>query len=282
MSEALQPFSEDPDENFRMENEFLKMKIAAQFGGDFGAMEGLPPDIENQFLKNILQFEDHTAHKPVAIKKVMDLLGHPVFEPSATITDAAIDAALHHVMECYHQHDLHVDFIADYPERLKYEFLTTELLEHETDTSFMMPGMTWNFIYEEFHPNHGHDIEEQANNFIHAWFKQDKPIFEQLLSPKLPLPTPGILLERSEVIKKMGHLFDSFTAFQHTNYIVGEVSYEMDQDLGMGFAEGAMKYDAIMENGESIHFEGPMKIYFALQGYYWEVMYFIVPGFEWG
>ena len=50
-------FSDDPEENLRMQNDFLKMKMMAESGAFFGGEGGLPADIENQFLKNIMEFE---------------------------------------------------------------------------------------------------------------------------------------------------------------------------------------------------------------------------------
>ena len=146
----------------------------------------------------------------------------------------------------------------------------------------MMPGMSCNYIYEEFHPNHAYDIEEQARKFIDAWFKQDSTAFEHLLADKIPL-NPQNLLAQGEVIQRMQHVFDSFVSFENCEYIIGQLSYDIDEEQGlaMAFAEGAVRYDGIMENGESVHFEGPMKIYFALGGYYWDVMFFVMPGFKW-
>ena len=53
-------FSEDRDEDLRIENELLRLKLTAQFGEafEFDKTDDLPPAIENQFLKNVLAFEE--------------------------------------------------------------------------------------------------------------------------------------------------------------------------------------------------------------------------------
>jgi hypothetical protein len=53
-------FSDDYAENMRMENEFLRLKLKAQYGDAFHmeSNAGLPPEIENQFLKSMMAFED--------------------------------------------------------------------------------------------------------------------------------------------------------------------------------------------------------------------------------
>jgi hypothetical protein len=43
-------FSENPEENLRMQNDFLKMKMMAELGAFFGGESNLPSDVENQFL----------------------------------------------------------------------------------------------------------------------------------------------------------------------------------------------------------------------------------------
>ena len=71
-------FSDDPEENLRMQNDFLKMKMMAESGAFFGGEGGLPADIENQFLKNLMEFEKANANsKPATI---FDILGKPDFE----------------------------------------------------------------------------------------------------------------------------------------------------------------------------------------------------------
>ncbi|MEO6550068.1 MAG: hypothetical protein ABIN94_18845 [Ferruginibacter sp.] len=282
MNETIPAFSNDPEENLSMENAFLKMKIAAQFGGDFGTMEGLPPGIENQFLKNVLQFETNTANKPTLAKKLREMIGNPSFTSSPEIPDEALTAALETVNNYYKKHGHQVDFLAEYPDRLKYEFLVEELLDHECEDSFMIDGMTSYHIYEEFHRNHAYAIEEQNRTFIEAWFRKDATVFEQLLATQIPLGTDE-LLDQSQVIKKIADMFDSFVSFENCVWVMDQLSYDLDEEegLGMAFAEGGMKYDAVIESGELIHFEGPLKIYFALEGYYWNVIFFHIPGFVW-
>ena len=52
-------FSDNEIENLQIENEMLRIKLKAQFGDAFQmeSSNSLPPEIENQFLKNILAFQ---------------------------------------------------------------------------------------------------------------------------------------------------------------------------------------------------------------------------------
>lgn len=49
----------------------------------------------------------------------------------------------------------------------------------------------------------------------------------------------------------------------------------------LGFSEGVYKYDAIMENGEMLHFVDPYKLYMRRENNYWSIFYFVMPGFKW-
>ena len=51
------PLSIDPEENLRMENEILKLKLKAELGTEPHFMNNVPSEIENEFLKNVLAFE---------------------------------------------------------------------------------------------------------------------------------------------------------------------------------------------------------------------------------
>jgi hypothetical protein len=44
-------FSDDPEEQLKIENDILKLKLQAELGGAFEGEEGLSPDLENIFLK---------------------------------------------------------------------------------------------------------------------------------------------------------------------------------------------------------------------------------------
>ncbi len=54
------------------------MKMIAESGAFFGSDGNLPSDIENQSLKNVMEFEKaYTNAKP---QKIFDILGKPSFE----------------------------------------------------------------------------------------------------------------------------------------------------------------------------------------------------------
>jgi Na+-transporting NADH:ubiquinone oxidoreductase subunit NqrF len=48
----------------------------------------------------------------------------------------------------------------------------------------------------------------------------------------------------------------------------------------MGHAEGGIKYLVALKTGEKVPVGGPFKLYFSLEGGYWEIVYMILPGFK--
>src|SRR5688572_12535976 len=88
------------EEQLRAENDFLKMKLMLQHGAqiDTGVPSDLPPDIEHQFLSNVLEFEKQFAEcKSIT---VFEKIGKPTqFRPPSEIPDARIKAAWFELLE---------------------------------------------------------------------------------------------------------------------------------------------------------------------------------------
>lgn len=271
-------FSDDPQENFRMENELLKLKLQAQFGAKLGEGETLPPDIENEFLKNIYAFEQNLGdYKPI---KVIELLGSPDFRKASSLTNEALKKEYDRLIELMTQKAIAVDFIRPREERFMYKFITEELFDHKMGNS--MPGMITHFTYEEFHPDHELDIRNRTDDFLRDWFRKEFNEFSSELGNQFILAN-GQLLTRDETLAKIQNLFDCYTSFANCQVAMKEVKFQWNEEsqTGMGHAEGGVRYDAVSETGETFHFEGPFKLYLSNEDGWWSIFYFVFPGFEW-
>ncbi|MEO7048273.1 MAG: hypothetical protein ABI091_23440, partial [Ferruginibacter sp.] len=83
-------------------------------------------------------------------------------------------------------------------------------------------------------------------------------------------------------IRKMNIFLESFVEFKNDGYNIKDLNFEINEDgNGFGFSEGMIKYDAVMENNETIHYEGPYKFYMQRIDKFWDIFYFIMPGFDW-
>ncbi len=270
------PLSSDPEEDLRMQNEFLRLKVLAELGTTLQTIENLPPTIENEFLKNILAFESHNARAKRI--RVFDLLGRPDFTPCANLNDDNIEKALNSIINLLSEKNIVVDFLGTYENRTKYSFITEELFEHETDDMISI-GMTMHFIYEEFHPNHQLDIESRTNEFIAALFKQQLHEQPWTFSKQLIHPS-GKTWTKFEMADKLKEAFKTYLGFNGCQHYISNISFDLNLPTGIGYAEGAVKYVAITECQESKQIEGPFKLYFSLEDDWWSIFYFLFPGFE--
>jgi hypothetical protein len=274
-------FSDDPQENLRIENDFLKLKLKAQFGDAFfmDSNADLPPEIENQFLKNMMAFED--AHANAEYSTVYESLGKPAYKAADELTAAEISTELIRITAIMAEHSIALDICdGPYADEVIYKFITEELFAHEIEKTPVF-GMGWNFIYEEFHPNDKADIEKNTHEFLQHWFTRDFNEYCSELGYEFML-ADGRRLKRQDFFEKLKPFFDAFTAFKDDGYNIDEIKFELhDEGRGFGHAEGMLKYDAVMENGEIIHYEGPYKLYMSREDKWWTIFYFVMPGFEW-
>ena len=274
-------FSDDPQENLRIENDFLKLKLKAQFGDAFfmESNKDLPPEIENQFLKNMIAFED--AHANAEYTTVYESIGKPDYKPADELSAAQITAELERITAIMDEHNIALDFCdGPYADEVIYKFITEELFGHEIEKTPVF-GMGWNFIYEEFHPNDKADIEKNTHQFLQHWFTRDFNEYSSELGYEFIL-ADGRRLKRDELMNKLKPFFDAFIEFKDDGYNIEEIKFELhDEAPGFGHSEGMLKYDAVMENGEIIHYEGPYKLYMIREDKWWSIFYFVMPGFEW-
>lgn len=281
--EQEEKFSEDPMEHFKIENEILKMKLKAQFGDAFqmfASGENLPPDIENQFLKNMIQFEEN--YQNAEFITIGEKIGNPTFKLAKEIAPEDLRKEIDNVLALLATHQIQVDFMyepLDEPE--VYQFLTEEFLGKEIEKQ-TVEGAFCNFLYEEFKPNHREDLNALTHQFVLAWVTKNIEDVQQHLAKDL-MDDKGITYKESDIIKKVENFFTAFECFQNDGFNIDDISFKLDDDeeSGFGHGEGALKFEAVLENGEIILYEGAYKIYFTYQFGYWYIFYFVMPGFNW-
>lgn len=273
-------FSDDPEENLRMQNDFLKLKMMAESGAIFGGEGGLPPDIENQFLKNILEFEKNNAAPNQ--KKVRDILGNPKFEREESLDDINFEQAYKKLMKYLKKHCIVIDFSRERSDRFKYNFITGELFNHETSLA-PVKGMTTYFSYEEFHPDHEMDIKETTENFLNAFLDKKLTAEAYYLEDKI-LEPDGKEVAKAEYMKRMEAMYEATKPFENFSFKIEKIGFDLkdntDEITGMGFSEGTIKYDLTFQNGERKLIDGPFKIYFTLTWDVWSIFFFFLAGFN--
>ncbi|HLG40789.1 MAG TPA: hypothetical protein VI461_14015 [Chitinophagaceae bacterium] len=273
-------FSDDPGQNLRIENELLKLKMQAERGALFGGnMEGLPPEVEAEFLKNVQQFED-SFDKAREIT-VYECIGSPSYKNADELRPEEVKMEVEKMMELLHSKDIILEVLGRYELSVIYKFITEELF-HEKIRKVSIPGYIHSFVYEEFHPNHHVDIARTAQDFLDHWFEKGFTEDSTELAARL-ITAEGKIYSREEVLGKLHNCLNSYQSFINIKFRGSDTSVEWDEKegKGMGHAEGMFSYDAEVESGESIHIEGPFKLYMINEDGFWRIFYFVFPGFAW-
>jgi hypothetical protein len=273
-------FSDDPEENLRMQNDFLKMKMMAESGAWFGGEGGLPPEIENQFLKNVMEFEKVNAG--AKSKTIYELLDKPHFEDEMNLDEERFETEYARLNKLLEEHGMHVGFNREREDRFKYNFITKELFEHES--AFMpVKGMITGFLYEEFHADHELEITELTNRFLNDFFERNLDVDTCYINEQIAHPE-GKLIPREAIIKRFLSMYEAIPEFANTSFVIENQSFELyeneGKETGMGFTEGTVRYDVIFRDGERKKVNGPFKIYFSLERDCWTICFFYLAGYN--
>lgn len=273
-------FSEDPEENLRMQNDFLKMKMMAESGAVFGGSNDLPADIENQFLKNVLEFEK--ANSDEKSRSINEILGKPDFGDEKNLNEEKFKTEFDKLERLLKNNNIHVEFNRQRDDRFKYKFITKELFEHTT--SFVpVKGMSTYFLYEEFHPDHELEINDLTHLFLNDFLERNLDenihyINNQFLEPG------GNIVSLEELIKRFQSLYEAVPRFENTSFSIDKIDFELNESegkpTGMGFGEGVINYDLIFRDGRRKEIHGPFKIYFSREWDCWSICFFYLAGFN--
>lgn len=273
-------FSDNPAENLRIENDLLKLKLQAERGASFLETDTeIPPEIEAQFLRHVQAFEE--ACERCTEHTVRAALDYPVFPPAAALDPAVIEQRCHELISELQEKGIQLDFLGSYPPEVIYDFLTTEFMDVNV-MRISVPGFRQCFIYEEFHPNYQLDIERAVNVFIQHWFEKRFTEYCMEIDPNPQTPA-GETITRAELMGKISRCLDCYTSF--SNRVQGPLQIQFDwneaEEKGTGRAEGHCSYDARLENGLLIHYEGPFCFHLTGEPGWWSIRSFEFPGFAW-
>ena len=273
-------FSDKPEESLRMENEILKLKMQAERGALFGGnMDDLPPEIESQFLKNVQLFED--SFDKAKMITIYECIGKPAYKKADELKPEEVKVEITRIMELLHSKNIILEVLGQYELSLIYEFITEELFREQV-RDIEAPGYMHSFIYEEFHPNHKIDIGRTAQDFLDHWFEKGFDENSTEFANQM-ITAEGKIYTGEEVITKLRNCLDSYQRFTNIKFMGSDTSFEWDENkkCGLGHAEGMFKYDAAIENGETIQIEGPYKLYMINEDGFWRIFYFVFPWFSW-
>lgn len=275
-----EPLDEDPEKNLRLENELLHLKIRAEFGGISQGTFNLSPEVENHFLKRIIELENN--FKEAAFVRVLELIGHPEYKKWTELDEWSLIRELDRLKRLLAEKNLAVVFLRPREARSQYRFITEELLFFETE-NLVMPGMIKYFVYEEFHPDHELVLRERTKNILAGWFERNAEMMGIYLAKQF-IPPNGQVVDRDELKKRLKQLFSNSIRFERGRFTISNISFVLKRRLphvqAMGHSEGRLSYVAVGKNGERRFVEGPFKLYFACEAGWWSTFFFYLPGFR--
>lgn len=160
------------EERIRAENNILKMKLMLEKGAKFHDQQPLPAEIEHEFLKHVIAFEKQLEdHKMI---KVFQKIGSPgQFKPAAELRSDQFESAWEELDHYMRSHGISLDVCSpNISAKELYRFTVEELFLHDMD-DFDMPGMTYCFIYDEFHPDPVYENSRAALDIIACILRQE-------------------------------------------------------------------------------------------------------------
>jgi len=111
------------EEKIEQENLLLQSEIILR-GGIIGDSNNIPSEIENQFLKNIIAFEN------AELKPLDEITGikRDDYPASNELTDHELDQKLDQIIDVFNKNGIELGLVSDVPNRIVYNYLVKEYL----------------------------------------------------------------------------------------------------------------------------------------------------------
>jgi len=276
------PFKNSPEnERLKEENDFLKMKLMLENGAEFGEIEAndeVSPQMENEFLKYIIEFEKQSAdHKFI---KVFDKINKPThFRPVAKIKEEEIGKAWDDLLAWLNQYGIDLSVCSpNINARELYRFTTEELFEHEM-SDLNIPGMTTNYIYDEFYPDPGYESEKVVKDELFPAIFSVEPLhgyFQWLFQDKVTL-NGKLYTSGNDVKVVFDHFRSFFRQLKLEKFSIDRCDIKNNSKV---IVTGRYESVAIPAgNDEKIVFEGTFNIELFPDGLgYWSIGNMIIEG----
>lgn len=252
-------------ENIKVDNELLKVKLGTEFGMSEMRSE-LPAELENDWLNYIYNFEN--LSKDAKEISVYERLGKPEYKKLTDLNNDEVTSELLRFLNLMEENNLILNFLCDYDDRLKYEFITEELFE-EIIEDIRIEGLRTNFIYEEFHQNHEYDIKEAANGFFNFFLRRE--INEEhigFICLNKEMRYKDKIISKDDFIKILNCFREEIKPAGAE--LIEFYSTTFDLEKKFGSVSGEISY-SVLENGlPSAHISDTFKIDFIYDDYnYW-------------
>jgi len=260
------------EDELRAQNAVLKLKLEMEHGMEMSDTSELPPEIENQWLRNIQAFEEQFERNESI--SVFEFIGNPSFTPLESLTSDQLPGAIAELMGLLEENGIVLEFCCDYDDEVVYRFITTEFFPYEID-NIRMEGGAHVFSYEEFHPNHEYDLRRTSANFIMRVLSKEWSEYDiYFLSDSVTF--------HSKTFTRSGmSSIISFFQCCHSDLALEQFSIQnvhVDLENRKAVVRGDIVYCATHPGMKTEVVEGPCIIHFMLGNLDWEIVQFDIPG----
>ena len=253
-----------------------RQELSERYGSSFGETNpSLSADEESAWLNSIEEFE--RQFEDADRISVRDYLGCPIVVPLASIAAKDLSQELEQLLEFMYLRGVAVHFLSDVDDFEAYRFIVEELFDEEVD-NVRIPGMTTNFIYEEFYPNDTYDAKIWAQDYLYSLLGHHREGVEVALHREELYTISG----KPITVEEMMHKVDAFFA-RHPMIVDSHISpLTCNIDGDYAEVEVATTWTSIRVNpDDQLQYCGRSSIRLKRSPYDgWDVIQAKVPGWD--
>ena len=241
----------------KIDNGLKRKEIEEKYGAQFSNMGDLPPEIENEWLKYIENFEQQ--HKNAENIAVWNFIGKPEYKKIEELQAEEIPAELERLFGILNENQISLDTLCEVEDEKLYRFITEELFVHEMD-NIRIEGMMTCFTYEEFHPNAKLDIEDAYDYFFRMTMSKMENIngngYDMLyVDTDRYEDANGAVLDKKKVESCINNFLDSFDKFEIISNEIKSTNINAEENDAV--VKFYIHYQGLFDKGsEKVEFKG--------------------------
>ena len=216
----------------------------AEFGGSFIGTEEVPPELEQQFLKQIINFQK--KHEQSKLVTVYKYIGEPAYNHVNDLSDKEVVKDLTRLQKLMARKGVVLSVLAETPRREVYRFITEELFKIEVE-DIKLKGWVNQFIYEEFHPNVEYDVRSAVYYCLQTIFNKGHAFLDDYFSEDLQ-DSIGLSTDTDEMKEKIESFWSKFNNTKLEQYDVE--SSQIDKGSGIANVVCNVCYKTQSEKGK--------------------------------
>ncbi|MBN1578507.1 MAG: hypothetical protein JW913_18235 [Chitinispirillaceae bacterium] len=119
----------------------MEEEITIRGGGEIQKSEDIDPRLENQFLKNVLAFEEADKEEPIPMRSFFPE-GY-LFPPKESMSQEELSDKVDDISRILSEHNIEFGFANDLPDQVLYDYLVRDCIAKDSVSSSVDAGFTW-------------------------------------------------------------------------------------------------------------------------------------------